>query len=173
MSRLFNPLEVVFDCMIFLQATANDQSPAARALDLLETGDIRLYVSEQILREVRQVLNRSEVRAALPGITDVRVEALFRRLDNEAVMVRQVPRVFEYSRDPKDEPYLNLVVAARAAYLVSWDKDLLDLMTGYDLECKQFRQRFRFLRIIEPVSFLQEVERAREQERQQGPELKP
>ena len=77
-------------------------------------------------------------------------------------MVRHVPRVFEYSRDPDDEPYLNLAIAARAAFLVSRDRDLLDLMTGHDAESKQFRQRFRFLKVIEPVGFLNEIEKARE-----------
>ena len=69
MSRPLNPPAVVFDCMIFLQATANDESPAARALDMVDSGDIKLCVSEQILRELRRVLDRSEVRSALPGLT--------------------------------------------------------------------------------------------------------
>ena len=73
MSGPLSPLAVVFDCVVFLQALANDESPAARALDLIDTGDITLYVSEQILRELRNVLDRSEVRTALPGINDLRV----------------------------------------------------------------------------------------------------
>ena len=162
MSRSLSPLAVVFDCMVFLQALANDESPAARALDLIDTGDITLYVSEQILRELRSVLDRSEVRIALPGINDLRVQSLFRRLDRKAVMVKEVPRVFEYSRDAKDEPYLDLAIAARADFLVSRDKDLLDLMAGHDQESKQFRQRFRFLKIIEPAGLLQETEKSRE-----------
>jgi putative PIN family toxin of toxin-antitoxin system len=161
MSRTAAPIKVVFDCMIFLQATANEESPAAAALDLVDTGEIKLNVSEPILEEVRKVLNRSEVRAVLPQITDVRAEALFRRLDKEATMVRHVPRVFAFSRDPQDEPYLNLAIAAKAAFLVSRDRDLLDLMTGHDAESKQFRQRFRFLKGIEPVDFLNEIEKAR------------
>ena len=71
MSRPAAPMKVVFDCMIFLQATANEESPAATALDLLDTGEIKLYVSEPVLEEVRKVLNRVEVRTALPQITDV------------------------------------------------------------------------------------------------------
>lgn len=157
MSPPLNPPVVVFDCMIFLQALANDNSPAARALDLVDAGDIKLYVSEQILREVRKVLDRSEVRTALPGITDLGVESLFRRIEKTAVVVREVPRVFEFTRDPDDEPYINLAIAARANFMVSRDRDLLDLMSGHDLDSKQFRQRFRFLRIIEPASLLQEV----------------
>jgi predicted nucleic acid-binding protein len=42
-------------------------------------------------------------------------------------------------------------------YLVSRDKDLLDLMTGHTDECKDFRRRFRQLKIIEPVEFLKMV----------------
>ena len=114
MSRPLNPSAVVFDCMIFLQATANDESPAARALDMVDSGDIKLCVSEQILRELRRVLDRSEVRSALPGINDLRVESMFRRLDKKAVIINKVPRVFEYPRDPNDEPYINLAIAARA-----------------------------------------------------------
>ena len=77
----------------------------------------------------------------------------------KAVMINEIPRVFEYPRDPNDEPYINLAIAARAKYLVSRDKDLLDLMTATDFESKQFRQRFRFLRIIDPVDVLHEIKR--------------
>ena len=148
--------------MVFLQALANDESPAAHALDLVDTGGITLYVSEQILRELRSVLDGSEVPTALPGINDLRVESLFRRLNRKAVMVKGVPRVFEYSRVTADEPYLNLAIVARVDFLVSRDKDLLDLMTRHDEESKQFRQRFRFLRVIEPSAVLQETEKSRE-----------
>lgn len=63
--------------------------------------------------------------------------------------------LFEEARE--DEKYLNLAVAVQAAYLVSRDKDLLDLMTGHSDEGKDFRRRFRPLKIIEPVEFLKTV----------------
>jgi len=145
--------------MIFLQALANDASPAAGALDLVDTGEITLFVSEQVLREVRKVLDRPEVRIALPGINDLRIESLFRRLEKKAVLVKEVPKVFEYPRDPEDEPYINLAIAIGAKFLVSRDKDLLDLMTAHDVESKQFRQRFRFLTIVEPEDLIREREK--------------
>ena len=80
MTKRAKPIEVVFDCMIFLQATANRNSLAARLVDLLDAGDIRLFVSRQILKEVRDVLTRPEVREKLSGITDESVAALFARL---------------------------------------------------------------------------------------------
>ena len=57
-------------------------------------------------------------------------------------------------RDPKDEKYINLAVEAEVYYIVSRDKDLLDLMTGHTDECKDFRRRFRPLRVIDPAEFL-------------------
>jgi putative PIN family toxin of toxin-antitoxin system len=100
MNQSPNSPVVVFDCMIFLQAVANDASPTIRLLELVDAGEITLCVSEQILRELRKVLDRPEVRTALPGINDLRVESLFRRLEKQAIMVQKVPRVFEYARDP-------------------------------------------------------------------------
>ncbi len=61
-------------------------------------------------------------------------------------------------RDPKDEKYINLAAAAGAAYIISRDADLLDLMTGFDEESKNFRQKFRLLKVIEPLEFLKIVE---------------
>ncbi len=50
---------------------------------------------------------------------------------------------------PNDLPYLNLAVASRAEFLVSWDDDLLDLMQD-----PSFVARFPRLRIVNPVTFL-------------------
>src|SRR5205085_6261028 len=88
---------VVVDCMVFVQAAANEKSPAARILDLLDEGKIRLYVSKVILAEARYVLNRSDVRAKLHKLTDVAVEALIERLDQHATLIKQVPERFVYS----------------------------------------------------------------------------
>jgi putative PIN family toxin of toxin-antitoxin system len=158
MTKRATPMEVVFDCMIFLQATANRNSLAARLLDLLDTGDIRLFISRQILKEVRDVLTRPEVREKLPGITDESVEALFARLRKKATLVRKVPKVFDYShRDPKDEPYINLALAAGANYIVSRDSDLLDLMRWDTEDGRDFQRRFRSLKILDPLSFITAV----------------
>ena len=65
-----------------------------------------------------------------------------------------VRHVFDYPRARQDEPYVDLAVAANADFLVSRDKDLLTLTTDHSLIAKQFRQRFRRLRILNPVAFL-------------------
>jgi putative PIN family toxin of toxin-antitoxin system len=154
---------VVLDCNVLLQAAARRTSPAAACLRLAEEGFIRLYLSEEILTEIADVLNRSKVRARFPELTDEIIEGFLDQLRSAAEIVRRVPKRFTYKRDADDEPYINLAVEAGADYLVSRDKDLLDLMTGYTDECKEFRQRFRPLKVIEPVAFLKEVENAKDE----------
>ena len=72
-----------------------------------------------------------------------------------------MPLVFAYPRDPKDEPYINLAIAADADYLTSRDNDLLDLMQDPD-----FTTRFPGIQVLDPVSLVRELEL--EQERDLG-----
>src|SRR5882672_940970 len=120
---------VVFDCNVFVQGIANRNSPARKALRLFFDGAIALFVSEAILREVRNVLLRPEVRHRLPGINDRIVNAFLTRLEARAILITNVPEEYRYERDPDDEMYINLAIVANALYLVSRDQDLLDLMT--------------------------------------------
>jgi putative PIN family toxin of toxin-antitoxin system len=120
---------VVFDCMVYLQATVNESGPAA-ALVRLVNDEIALFVSHEILEEVREVLARPKIRQRNPAITDERVDALLSRVADKATLLDDVRQHFTYARDPKDEKYLNLAIEVAAAYLVSRDRDLLDLMPG-------------------------------------------
>ena len=149
---------VVFDCNVLLQATARERSVAAKCLNLVESGLIQLFVSREVLAEVEDVLNRPEIRAHFPDLSDEIVGAFLKRLQKHSTLVRLVPKKFSYPRDEDDEPYINLAVAAGAGFIISRDRDLLDLMTGNTDECKEFRQRFRSLRVVEPVEFLKLME---------------
>lgn len=90
-------------------------------------------------------------------LTQERAEELLGGLKERATFLESVPSEFSYDRDPKDEMYVNLALAAEAAYLVSRDNDLLDLMKETDTG-RDFRERFPSLTILDPVAFLREVE---------------
>ncbi|MGO9466374.1 MAG: putative toxin-antitoxin system toxin component, PIN family [Isosphaeraceae bacterium] len=74
----------------------------------------------------------------------------FRRIEQVAQRINDAPVSYELPRDPDDEPYLNLALAANADYLVTWDKDMLDLMQDAG-----FRTQYPQLTILTPVAFLQ------------------
>lgn len=158
-----NP-RVVIDCNVFVQALANEESAAAKALDLLDEDAITLFVSDAILNEIRDVLSRPYIRQLMPNITDERVNALFRRLDKKAVHIKNVPEEFRYERDPKDEMYVNLAIVTDARYLVSKDKDLLDLVNPSAKDSQSFRTRYPMLRILKASDFVREIEELRSSE---------
>src|ERR1051326_4735891 len=149
---------VVFDCNLFVQGIANRNSPARKALRLFFNGDISLFISEPIIREVRDVLNRREVRKLLPAINDRIVNAFLTKLEAKAILIANVPEEFHYERDTDDEIYINLAIVADATYLVSRDKDLLDLMTTSTDIARQFRSRYPFLRIVTAGEFISAIE---------------
>jgi uncharacterized protein len=109
---------VVFDCNVFVQGIANRRSAARAAMRLFFDGEISLFVSEAILREVRDVLNREELRRKLPAIKDRLVNALLLKLEGRAILTTNVPKEYQYDRDPNDEKYLNLAIVSNASYLV-------------------------------------------------------
>lgn len=149
---------VVFDCNVLLQAAAREKSIAAKCLNLAESGLVQICVSREVLAEAEDVLNRSAIRAHFPDLSDEIVGAFLKHLEKLSVLVRPVPKKFSYPRDEDDEPYINLAVAAGADFIISRDRDLLDLMAGHTDECKEFRQRFRPLRVIEPIELLRLIE---------------
>ena len=158
-----NPLSVVFDCMIFLQGLIKERGAAVDCLDAFEKGAIQLLVSEEILREIADVLTRPKLQVKFSLLTTERAEKLLRTLRQKATLIKNVPQSFSYSRDPKDEKYINLAVCGKAAFLVSRDNDLLDLMTNITDEAKEFRRRFRPLRVVEPQEFLQIIKTKEQQ----------
>jgi putative PIN family toxin of toxin-antitoxin system len=147
---------VVFDCVVCLQGAAREAGPAGACVRLMRDGHVTVYVSRSTLAEVSEVLNRSKSRQRFKTLTPERVEAFLQALQSAAVLVDLVPQTFTCPRDPDDEPYVNLALAAGASYLVSWDNDLLDLMEE-NPGGVAFRGRFPGLRILTPVAFLREL----------------
>ena len=108
---------VVFDTMILVSGDGQHDRPCRRAPPPFEAGRFILYVSHEILDEARDVLSRPELMAQEPANHrrdrpgDVRSPGPTRP-DGFSV-----PSLFALPRDPDDEPYLNLALAADADYL--------------------------------------------------------
>lgn len=149
----------VFDCMVFLQGAGRPAGPARSCFRLVDEGNVMLCVSDEILAEVRDVLTRPKTRRRFPLLTPEWAESFVENAANKAFVFSDVPKTESLERDPKDEPYLNLAIAAKAHYLVSRDRDLLDLMSD-----DNFRQRNPDLLILNPAAFLQEIARQAQSE---------
>jgi putative PIN family toxin of toxin-antitoxin system len=144
--------------MIFLQGLISKSGIAVNCFELFENEIIELFVSEEVLAEIQDVITRPKLQAKYSRLTNERAERLVEVLRTKATLIKDVPTVFNYPRDPKDEKYINLAVAAGSEFIISRDMDLLDLMTDFDNDSKEFRQKFRPLKIIQPSEFLKIVE---------------
>lgn len=116
---------VVFDTVVFVRALINPYSFWGR-LVFEHYHEYRLVVSPQVLREYIEVLQRPELTrifSSLKGIDATRILEILQSA--EVVMPQQEPDV---SRDIKDNKFLAAAKEAKADYLVSEDRDLLDLI---------------------------------------------
>jgi len=153
-------VRVIFDCSLFVQAFLNSASAANRCLELVRRGQAQLFVSPATLTELKEVLSRPRILNLLPHIAPEQTDNFLGDVVAHATNLPAVTEKFRFERDPKDAPYLNLAIAADADYLVTRDRDLLDLMIGYSAECKEFRQRFRKIKIIKPEDFIRALEKS-------------
>jgi len=153
--------KVVFDAMVFLQAAANPSGPSGACFAHVRSGTLALITSLDTVAELRGLLARPNLRKKFPHLTNQVADRLVTEVERNSTCLDSVPRVFEYPRDPKDEPYINLAIAANADYLTSRDKDLLDLTND-----RNFTMRYPGIQVFDPVSLLRAIEVA--QGREQG-----
>ena len=149
---------VILDCNTLVQAVISPHGPGAACLALADAGRITLLMSRATLGEAREVLQRPEITQLKPDLTPSKIERLLEALLYRAELLPDVPMGAVYSRDPDDQPYLDLAVTGSADYLVTRDKDLIVLATAHSAEAKEFRQRHQNrLQILAPEQFLNEV----------------
>jgi putative PIN family toxin of toxin-antitoxin system len=145
-------ISAVFDCVVYVQAALSRKGPAFACLQLAEAEYVTLYVSDQILDEIRRALSYPSLRQRYTRITDETVSQFLEHLEKISVITQNPATVFSLRRDPKDEPYINLAVETAATFIVSRDADLLDLMKN-----EQFRKTYLGITILDPVAFLRHV----------------
>lgn len=117
-------MRAVFDTVIFVRALINPRGRPGRLIFELNDRYV-LFVSPEIIAEYIDVLHRSTFRRRFPQIDDVAVDRALAIIE-EAEVVEPRERI-EVCRDPNDNKFFECAVAARANYIVSEDKDILDV----------------------------------------------
>jgi uncharacterized protein len=129
---------IVFDASTVVGAALKIDGVPARALLRAEELDV-FALSNAVDAEITQVLNRPKFARA---ISRSRRELLLGILRAEAIWFEPAVRVTD-CRDPKDDKYLELALAAGAEVIVSSDDDLVDL------------DPWRGVRILRPAAYLE------------------
>jgi uncharacterized protein len=104
---------------------------------------LQLIVSNEVIEEYLEVLERL-------GVARIRINHLAKRFQQRQTVTKiRLGGRPTASRDPEDNIMLAAAIAGRARFLITNDKDLLDIS-------ETERRRFQF-EIMRPVEFLMEM----------------
>jgi putative PIN family toxin of toxin-antitoxin system len=145
-------ISAVFDTNVLLQAALSDTGPASSCWDFVESGSVLAFTTEAALNELVDVLGREKLRRRLDSVQERRVRSIINTLRTHLIAVPEPENYFSLTRDLNDQVFVDLAIEWDADYLVSRDKDILDLSEDHD-----FTGRFPNLNIVTPVGFLEVV----------------
>lgn len=118
-------MRVVLDTVIFVRALINPHGRWGRLL--FEHSDRYVIVlSPEIIREILSVLYRPSLRRRLPQMAEpVHVRQILAALEQAEVV--EPSRRLSVCRDANDDKFFECALEAGAEYIVSEDRDILDV----------------------------------------------
>jgi putative PIN family toxin of toxin-antitoxin system len=115
---------VVLDTVVFVRALINPHSRSGRLVSEY-AGHFTLLVSKPTVQECLEVLQRPELKRKFRSLGRVNVRQVIDLVTQaQFVEIAEVPPVV---RDPADDIFVATAVAGQADFILSEDKDLLDL----------------------------------------------
>lgn len=138
-------MKVVVDANILISFLLTKGPTISKIINYWKNKKITILVSEEILLEIRQVLERL---VAGELIESGAAEALFRRLKEDAENVVSLSYI-DISIDKKDNRYLACAKDGKADYLITGDKKHL-------LKLKKFEE----IKIVSPKEFVDLMEKS-------------
>jgi putative PIN family toxin of toxin-antitoxin system len=139
-------MRVVLDTNVVISATLIRGGNEDRILRAWQRGAFELVLSPQILDEMGRALSYEKLQK-FQWMKEREIITLLQMLAQESVLVSgRVP--VKASRDPEDDKFLAAAIEGQAQYVVSGDRDLLDVKV------------YRGIRIVRPAVFLRILRRA-------------
>ncbi len=119
---------VVLDTNVSLSAALRDRLPERVVLFVATHSDLQWLVTTEILGEYVEVLHRPKFKFSAENRSRW-LEVIRLR----TVLANSPPAETSWLRAPKDEPFLAAATAHHADYLVTGDRDLLDVRASLSI----------------------------------------
>lgn len=114
--------------------------------DLWLDDQIQMVTCPELMRELEGVLQRDYIQAL---VQPEDAEALLDAIRRKAEYLPPLGAIPPYTRDHKDDKFIACAVVGEVKYVITTDKDLLDMRTFSDIH------------LIAPDAFLEQFEAAR------------
>lgn len=116
-------MRVVIDTNLLVAYLLTQGDTLSRLIDHWAVGDFELLTSPALLSELKDVVQHPRLRRYLRGDPQPPIDVL----EQDATFVAGALTLSGICRDPKDDMFIACAVEGGATYLVTGDKDLLDL----------------------------------------------
>ena len=137
-------LRAVLDANVYVSAAIRPEGPPGKVLEqLLHESAFELVMSPAIIDEVVETLEDPKVRRHIRAKTDA--SAWFETIVVLADVVAGKHELSGVSRDPDDDKYLATAIEGRATFVVTGDRDLLDMREHNGVRIVNARQ---FLEVL-------------------------
>jgi len=133
-------IRAVYDCNVILSGIGWNGS-ARKCLKLVAERRVFLFVTDEILAEYEAVIPETLAEE----VPEVNPHPKLAWIKSKARLVGASPLGKRRSRDAKDDVYLAAALGASAEYMVTYDKDLLDLERPFGIE------------MVRPAEFLRRI----------------
>jgi putative PIN family toxin of toxin-antitoxin system len=144
---------VVYDTMVYFQWAALPENRQHKTIQLLYQGKVRLCISDEQIREVRDLLFRSELRSKAPSLTVGRINGVIESIIELSDFFDNVPKHFSLQNHSDDDHILNLAIEAKAHYLITWEKRLLELAKLHHKQHLAYLSLNENIKILSPAEF--------------------
>ena len=136
---------IVIDTNVYISALGFDNILLKLLNICFESELIQIYISDQIYNEIEEVFFRESFNKKVKN--SLSKESKLEFLQNLKLLTvnTKTDQKITICRDPKDNKFLELAKTVKADYLITGDKDLLDL--------KQFGET----KILKPSEFILEL----------------
>lgn len=119
-------MRVAIDTNVFISTIIKPENRVGMIVVRMRSGEYTLLYSEEMLEELTRVITRDKIWKKYK-LTDDTFNAFLNSIVEHGERV-QVFTVVNICRDPDDNLLLSLALDGKADYIVSGDKDLLDLI---------------------------------------------
>ncbi|MBI5824076.1 MAG: putative toxin-antitoxin system toxin component, PIN family [Chloroflexi bacterium] len=133
-------MRVAIDTNVFISTIIKPENRVGMVVVRMRNGEYTLLYSQEMLEELTRVITRDKIWKKY-NLTDDTFNAFLNSIIEHGERV-QVFTIVNVCRDPDDNLLLSLALDGKADYIVSGDKDLLDLSL------------FREIPIVTPAEFL-------------------
>ncbi len=112
---------IIIDTNILVSAAISGRKPESVINWIINQPDYQWVVSEEILAEYQQVLNRRKFK-----LTDIQKEKWLKLIQNSTKLI-DVASEFDFPRDQKDAKFLACAISANADFLITGDRDFTEV----------------------------------------------